>query len=62
MSNEKPDYIEVLRAAHELGERHGDDAHLYAKRYAEQASNHGDPEQHAFWHAVARSLAPRAVN
>jgi len=38
MSNETPDYAEVSRAAHELGNRHGQDAHLYAERYAEQAS------------------------
>lgn len=62
MSDEKIDYVEVSRAAHELGERHGRDAHLYAERYAKQASGQGNAEEHAFWHAVARSLTPRSTS
>jgi len=62
MSDERVDYIEVSRAAHELGERHGRDAHLYAERYAQQASSQGNVEERAFWQAVARSLTPRSTS
>lgn len=62
MSNEKPDYIEVSRVAHELSERHGRDAYLYAERYAEQAAYQGSAEEHTFWLAVSRSLTPRSAN
>ncbi len=61
MSDEKLDYIEVSRAAHELGGRHGRDAHLYAERYAQLASSQGNAEEYAFWHAVAQSLMPRTA-
>ena len=62
MSEEKIDYVEVSRTAHELGECHGRDAHLYAERCAQQASGQGNAEEHAFWHAVARSLTPRSTS
>lgn len=62
MSNEKPDYIEVSRAAHELSERHGWEAHLYAERYAQQALGQGNVEEHAFWSAVVASLRPRGID
>jgi hypothetical protein len=62
MSDERVDYIGVSRAAHELGERHGRDAHLYAERYAQQASSQGNVEERAFWQAVARSLTPRSTS
>jgi hypothetical protein len=62
MSEAKLDYIEVSRAAHELGERHGREAHLYAARYAQEASSQGSAEEHAFWHAVAQSLMPRSTS
>jgi hypothetical protein len=62
MSNEKPDHIEVSRAAHELGERHGRDAHVCAERCAERASKQGDAEEQAFWIAVVRSLMPRSAD
>ena len=61
MSDEKLDYIEVSRVAHELGGRHGRDAHLYAERYAQLASSQGNAEEYAFWHAVAQSLMPRTA-
>ena len=61
MTNTGPDYIEVSRAAHELSERHGREAHLYAERYAQRASHEGSFEEHAFWSAVAESLRPRSA-
>jgi hypothetical protein len=48
MSDDELDYIEVSRAAHEFGERHGRDAHLYAERYAPRASSQGNAEEKAF--------------
>ncbi len=62
MSDEKLDYIEVSRAAHELGERHGRAAHLYAERKAQQAASQGNAEGQVFWQAVARSLTPRTTD
>ena len=61
MTNAGPDYTEVSRAAHELSERHGREAHVYAERYAQQASREVSSEEHVFWSAVAESLRPRSA-
>ena len=61
MTNSEPDYTEVSRAAHELSQRHGREAHLYAERYAQQASREGGSEEHDFWRAVVKSLRPRSA-
>jgi len=56
----KIDYVEVSRAAHELGARHGANvAGPYAMQLAEQARVRGDMDEQAFWEAVAQSLKPR---
>lgn len=61
MNAEKPDYIEVGRAAHDLSDRHGRNAFGYAERCAEQAARAGDVEAATFWKAVAMSLKLRSA-
>jgi hypothetical protein len=61
MDVEKPDYIEVGRAAHELSSRHGKSAHIYAEKFAAQASSKGNVEEYAFWRLVAKTLEPRTA-
>ena len=56
------DYIEVARAAHELGVSHGWRAHKYAARLAAETLADGKPEEHAFWKAVEASLTPRTAS
>ena len=53
------DWIEVGRASHRLGERHGAEAWRYAARLADEANAIGDREQSAFWRAVSASMRPR---
>ena len=54
----EPDYIEVSRKAHELMATHGAfNAFAYAER--QQALAAAQPEEHAFWKAVADSLKQR---
>ncbi len=52
-------YVEVSRTAHELSQRHGWNAHVYAAKAADEALADGDAEAHAFWQRVAASLHPR---
>ena len=59
---ERLDYIEVGRAAHELSDRHGHDAHRYAARLAAQAAADGDLERHEFWRGVEAALTPRSIS
>jgi hypothetical protein len=61
MSGEKPDYIEVIRAAHELIDCHGRDAFNRAERLAEQAARTGDFDAATLWKAVALTLKPRSA-
>ncbi|MEL7022889.1 MAG: hypothetical protein AAGL69_04020 [Pseudomonadota bacterium] len=53
------DYLEVSRAAHELTERHGNHAHVYASQLAQNAKDEGNSEESDFWKAVSTSLMPR---
>lgn len=53
------DYIKVGRTAHELGQRHGRDAHEYATKLAAEALAEGNDEEYEFWRAVELSLRPR---
>jgi hypothetical protein len=54
------DYIRVGRVAHELGALHGPPAaRLHALELVKQANDGGNPDDKAFWEAVAISLAPR---
>jgi hypothetical protein len=53
------DWIEVGRASHRLGERHGAEAWRHAARFANEADAIGDREQAAFWRAVSASIRPR---
>jgi len=58
--SEKPDFIEVERAAHELEYRHGWALALpYAAKLAADAFAEGKIEESEFWKAVERSLTPR---
>jgi hypothetical protein len=56
MSGERPDYIEVTRAAHELIDRHGRNAFSRTERLAEQVARTGDVEAATLWKAVAHVL------
>ena len=53
------DWVEVSRAAHQLGLDHGHNAHFYAAKLAEQAAQRGDNGDAEFWRAVSASLVPR---
>jgi len=60
---DKPDFIEVGRAAHELIHRHGWAFALpYAAKLAADALAEGKIEESEFWKAVERSLTPRSAN
>jgi hypothetical protein len=52
-------YLEVDRRAHELEASHGQGAHAYASRMAENALAAGEADEHRFWKAVAAALQPR---
>jgi hypothetical protein len=55
-----PDCADVARKAHELMGRYGAfNAALHAERISQEALTEGNADEHAFWKAVARSLAPR---
>jgi len=57
----KIDYVEVSRAAHELGARHGANAAgPYAMQLAEQARVRGDMDEQAFWEGC-RPVAKASV-
>jgi hypothetical protein len=58
--DERIDFTEVGRQAHELGLRHGRDAHYFAAKLALQAQSNGRTDEHAFWKAVERTLTPRS--
>ena len=58
-SEREIDWVEVGRASHELGERHGRNAHVYALGLANKAKTAGDLDAARFWHAVHAALRPR---
>jgi hypothetical protein len=58
----KPDFVEVGRVAHELGNRHGQNAFQYAARLAAEALVEGRNEEAAFWTAVESYLKPRVTS
>jgi hypothetical protein len=52
-------WMEVNRAAHELGIAHDRSAASYAAKKAERALTEGKSEEHRFWMAVAAANTPR---
>ena len=51
--------MEVRRMSYELSVAHGRSALSYATKQAERALVEAEPDEHAFWSAVAASLTPR---
>jgi len=52
-------WMEVSRAAHELGIAHGRSAASYAAKKAESALAEGKSDEHRFWTAVAAANTVR---
>ena len=59
-SQDKPDYVEVGRKAHELVNSHGAmNAYRYAAKLAAESAVDGTNQECNFWRAVAATLRPR---